>query len=196
MTQVRVACLFAAVLALACQTVGPVTVQSDGLGDTYYFINADSAIIEIQSDSIPDLSATGFTAITDSELHAMGLNTPGELEELAKQQGYWWESESYGTVERWWFTIGSGSGGLKWVQSGASSARAWYNPGKLYAKTSLYRDGTFRTSAEVKNGWWWQAKAVTLRDKWTTGETYYWTNKTEHWYGGVTWIYHQASIYW
>jgi hypothetical protein len=195
MAHVRCGLAAAVVLALSCQAIDPVTALDESTAQTYFFIDPDSAVIEILSDTVPDLSTTSFAATSESALHAMGLSTPSELEELAQEQGNWYEEESYGTWERWWFTVETGSGNLKWVQSGASSARTWYNPGRVYAATNLYRNDVKITGTAVKYGWWWKAKAVTLPVKWTSGETYLWTNKTEHWYGGDL-IYHEKSIYW
>lgn len=184
MAHARCGLAAAVVLALSCQAIDPVTALDESTAQTYYFIGPDSSVIEILTDTVPDLSAASFSATSESALHAMGLSTPTEMEELAIEQGTWWEYELDGRKERWWFTVGTGTGNLKWVQSGASSSRAWYNPGKVCAKTSLYRNDVFRTSATMNLGFWWTAKAVTPKDKWTSGDTYLWTNKTDHWYGG------------
>ncbi|NPV14721.1 hypothetical protein HPY86_07300 [candidate division WOR-3 bacterium] len=168
--------------------------------DTFYFIRTDSAVIELIAPAYPPTQAPSldpeWKPVTIDQLHSMGIMSPSENEMIAKQQGHYQEAESDGgTKESRWFVVGTGSGGLKWIQSGAGSARPWYLPGLVYAKTELYKDGQYLGSATIQIDPWWSVKIQTWRYKWTDGSTHFFENRTTHYYGR-DWIYGYLSITW
>ena len=165
---------------------------------TDYWINTDdSTIVEI---IMPDTSAASppddgdWDQITLEDIHDLGRMSPGEGESLAYEQGHYWEIPTLGgnTVEWGWYVVGQNTT-QKWVASGAGSRRIWYKlpPGRVYAKTVLRRNGAYWQSSVVNKGFGWEAKAQTWPNYYYPREsTYVWTDSTEHWYGGINWIYH------
>jgi len=169
-----------------------------GPSKTHYFVNPAEGIAEVvlPADATYDLSNSPWKEVTLDDLHQMGYLSPSEYEEQAMAEGaMWWQEETDGTRESRWYTIGTGSGGLKWVQTGAKSERVWTWPGRTYAKTSMYRDGQFVTSTTVNWALAWCAKAVSWQYKWYDGTGHWWDNQTEHWYGS-SWIYGNAPDLW
>lgn len=165
---------------------------------THYFIIPEEAIAEVllPADATYDLSASPWIEVTLEQLHEMDLLSPGESEALAMAGGtMWWQEESFGTRESRWYTIGTGSGGLKWIQTGARSQRVWTWPGRVRAITKRYMDSQFAGSCDVNWALAWCATATTWPYRWYDGSGHWWDNKTEHWYGG-SWIYGDAPDLW
>lgn len=95
---------------------------------TRYFFSPAEGIAEVvmAAGATYDMSNSPWLEITIEQLHMMGLLSPSEYEQQAMAQGdMWWQEKTDGTRESRWYTIGTGSGGLKWVQTGAKSERIW-----------------------------------------------------------------------
>jgi len=182
---------------------GPaVRAQSDEATQTVYWLCLDDSTI---AEGVLPAEATvtspysgNWEQITLQEIHDLGQYSPSETEAEAMEQGHWWccddtTTDGKNSVEWGWLVLGQNTNGQKYAQAGAGSRRKTWNPGRVMAKAVLRQDGTFKRSATLDIDPWWEAKVVTwTRVYYPVGESHYWTDSTEHYYGNPLYYYYHV----
>jgi hypothetical protein len=179
--------------------LGAVAQAQSSTTTVYWLCLDDSAIAEgvLPVDSaITPPDSGNWEQITLQQIHNLGRYSPSEEEAAAKEQGHWWSCDTTqlgkDSYETGWLVLGINTAGQKFAKAGAGSRRKYW-PGRVMAKAVLRKDGDAVRSMKVDLPMWWEAKAITWPAYYyPRGESYFWTDSTEHYYGNPMYYYYHV----